>query len=33
MVILKFSIVAYNNHSRIVFLEKEKANKWKFNLK
>jgi len=27
MVIQKFSIVAYNNHSRIVFLEKEIANK------
>lgn len=28
MVIQKFSIVAYNNHSRIVFLEKQIANKW-----
>lgn len=28
MVIQQLSIVAYNNHSRIVFLGKEMAHKW-----
>lgn len=28
MIIQKISIVAYNNHSRIVLLEKQIANKW-----